>query len=292
MSNSSIVNNIIYPIKSLLTDNPTFYIIIDEISSIFDKVIALCDHIAIIPQKGASEYISYNIYWSSNPTNHVSNLGVAQHKHIQDIIYFRDAANQHVKKEDKFLIQNKLSRSNKIVRNPTIQSSWHMKGHVNILEYGVPNITINDNQSRKSLLFINLSQNKTIDLIYQDIKRFIPDTDILNNIKDMSYIDIARQLQEYKVCVEMEDSYNILAAVASGCRVLSNKKIDHCESVLLDSISNIEALLHLIKAELSNYGQYDYKQAAEKVISSYNFEIFENQLYQYLLDFLRKPFLL
>lgn len=292
MSNSQITQNIIHPVLSLLDKNSLLYIITDSSSSIFDKALETCQKLVILPQQNASPYVSYDALFSTDPTTHTTNISAYKDEHIRDIVYFRDIANNQIKKEDKFLIQNKLSKTNKILRNSAIQSSWHIKDNQEYIEYGIPRIEIKNISVKKSILFINTSNSKTIDVIYQDIKRHIPDADILGDITRMKYQDIADKLQQYKLCFDIEDSYNILAAVSNGCRVLSTKKIEHCDSFLLDSIFNIENLLDLIKDELSSYSQYDWQNASKEVTSYYDFEIFEAKLYDCFIETLRKPFLL
>lgn len=286
MSNSQIVYNILKPIMSI-KNNSYPSIFYESQDSIFDSVVrSLCDIITYTHHHHLHT-VSLDAYWTNNPTQHTTQIDHIRQLHISDIVYFREPPPSNIKKEDKFLIQNKFAESSQICRNSSIKQHWGSNSSM-MLEYGVPSISI-DKEPSKSIVLVNTRKQKNLYLLYKQIQQYWPDVGVIDDISSYSIKQISDVLQEYRLCVSAEDDYNILFGVASGCRVLSNKVIDNCDYLLFD---NMEQLLDGVAASIREYPHYDRILHSQNVIKHYNMDIFKTYISHYIKQIIRKPVLL
>lgn len=287
MSNSQIVYNILKPIMSIYNGNSIPSIFYDSQDSILDIVIKqMCD-VVVYSSPEYLHQIALDAYWTNNPTQYTTQIDHIRRLHIPDIIYFREHPPTNIKKEDRFLIQNKFAESSQIYRNHAIRQQWGGNSDM-MLEYGVPN-TILDKTPSKPIVLINTKKQRNLYLLHKQIQQYWQDIDIIDNIQYNSVEDISSKLQEYKLCIAAEDDYNILFGVASGCRVLSNKIIEDCEYLLFN---DMEQLLDSISLSIREYQNYDRIKYSQSVIKQYNFDIFSTRIHHYIKQIIRKPVLL
>lgn len=286
MSNSQIVYNILKPIMSI-KNNSHPYIFYESQDSIFDSVFrSLCDVVTYTHQHYLHT-MTLDAYWTNNPTQHTTQIDQIKQLHIPDIIYFRESPPSNIKKEDKFLIQNKFAESSQICRNSSIKQHWGSNSTM-MLEYGVPNLSIVKEPS-KSIALINTRKQKNLYLLHKQIQQYWPDVGMIDDVSNQNIEQISGNLQEYKLCISAEDDYNILFGVANGCRVLSNKIIDHCDYLLFD---NMEQLLDGVSASIREYPNYNRTLHSQNVIKHYNMDIFKTYMSHYIKQIIRKPVLL
>lgn len=288
MSNSQIVYNLLKPIVTMSNSETHPSIYYESQSSIFDLLISELPNLCIYSDPKHLHTVSFDAYWTNNPTQHTSNIDSIKTLHIPDIIYFREMPANSIKKEDKFLIQNKFANSNQIYRNDFIKQHWSMNSDM-ILEYGVPAISLSESKPTKTMVLINTKKQKSLYILYKQIQQYWPSIEILDNIDSYSIDQLANKLQEYQLCIAAEDDYNIVFSVASGCRVLSNKNIDSCDYILFD---NLENMLDSIAKALDNYQHYNRIEAAKQVTKYYNIDIFSTHIYNYVMQTIRKPVLI
>lgn len=284
MSNSHIVSNILEPIFSYINNTPP-NVLYDFDNSLFDTVFCANPHLHVYTQ--LSLVNSYCTYWTNNPVSYTSNIDMIRKLHIQDMIYFRDLPSANIKKEDKFLIQNRIENSCKLYQNTSVKHSWTINGGCE-LGYGVP-VFLTDNSPDyrdSSVVIINTQNLKSINLLHQHIKQYWPDTHIINDLPSSNIYDIASILQKYKVCIAPEDNYNILIGLSSGCITLSNKHIDHCEYV---PFIDLPSLLENINASISNYRKYNPLNNIDIISRLYNIDKFYDSILAYIKTHILNP---
>lgn len=291
MSYSTITNNILKPFVSLSSDNPVVHVLYEKSGSILDQAISYCDNISTIFNQQNIDFLSNDIYFTTNPIAYSSYVGHIKQKHMHDLVYFLHKSPNDIKKEDKFLVQDKLSKSKKIVKDNAIKNDWHIKDNASVLDIGIPIVNSN-NVRNKSLMVLNTHNNRTIDAIYKDLKQYLPDAGILSNITNLSYPEISSILQEYCICLELQDNYNIGVAVANGCRVITNRNSEFNDYVFISEFNDINLLKEDIKNQLKNFENYDNKNAIKDIDIKYNFDTFNKKIYAMILDIMREPVLL
>lgn len=291
MSYSIITNNIIKPIISLSSDSPVIHVLYEKSGSMIDNIIAGCDGLCLIPNQKDVDLLSYDLYLTTNPIFYSSYIVNVKQRHIHDLVYFMHDSPSDVKKEDKFLIQDKLSKSNKICKDNNIKTDWHIRDTTPILEYGIPEAMLSDKQ-KKSVVVLNTHNNKTIEMIYRDIKHHWPDSLMLSDISDLSYDEIYSILQEYCICIELQDNYNIGVAIANGCRVITNRTSEFNDYTFVSKFNDISNILQNIKDQLNYYENYDNLKASRDITKKYSFSEFSKNIYSIIIDTIRKPVLL
>jgi hypothetical protein len=257
-------------------------------SSVFDLLIGELPNLCVYSNPKHLHTVSFDAYWTNNPTQHTSHIDSVKQLHIPDMIYFREMPANSIKKEDKFLIQNKFANSNQIYRNDLIKQHWSMDSDM-ALEYGVPAIPLSESKPTKSMVFINTRKQKSLYILYKQIQQYWPSIEILDDIDGYSIGELGSKLQEYQLCIAAEDDYNIAFSVASGCRVLSNRNMDSCDYIMFD---NLENMLDSIAKELDNYQHYNRIEAAKQVVKHYDIDIFSTRIHRYIMQTIRKPVLI
>lgn len=286
MSYSTVTHNIIQSLFTLSDSDAIAYVLYDDTNSIFDKAIRECEKLCVVSHNNFNPNISYDIYWSNDPTGHTSHVEQVKKSHLHDVVYFRNPSEQAIKKEDKFLIQNRFRLSYQISRTRYIQNDWNIEKQAPILEYGIPNVNLDDSNRDKSVILLNTTNNKNIINLYGQILKYWPDATMLNNIQDMDYQTICEVLQKHKLCIEIQDSYNILFGIANGCRVLSMNNQDNADICLL---SEIDSLIPQIREQLLHYEEYPREKNSRAILDKYNFSVFEMSTYQLIRSILQTP---
>ena len=167
--------------------------------------------------------LCYDTYMTDNPVNYSSNRNaICLTTHLVDTVIFHDLVPNNFKKEDKIILGGVLKNSHKIFFHPTVAESWSINDtNTHIIKYGLPKIQTTPNKQKKSVVLINSKNNNNLSVLFSQIKTQFPDTDMLTSTKDHSYQDLTTILQNYSICIDIEDSLNCLIASACGCYVIT-----------------------------------------------------------------------
>jgi hypothetical protein len=286
------MQNIIRPLVSLSNrDIRDINVLYDYTNSIFDKFVSQYLDISFVHKEVYSstrEILSYDIYWDNNPVEYISNLHEYKSQHISDIVFFHEYPEAVLKKEDKFLLQNRLQGSLQIYTNESFKGSWSIQNGRHI-PYGIPNAKIDLAQPRKSIVLMSIGGGKSGELLYSHIKSHFPDATIIQNISNMSYDDIANILQQHYVCVTFRKSFDCLVALSCGCDVLSSSSLSENGIVHIEDFNKIHLM---IESCLRDRNNEIVKQRISDLIKKYDLEIFQNEIYNTIRDRIRKPFIL
>jgi hypothetical protein len=286
------MQNIIHQLFSLASSNTKdISILYDYSDNIFDKFVTQYLDMAFVyndNHKNTRELFSYDIYWNNNPVEYIGNLDKYKNDHIQDIVLFHEFPDNALKKEDKFLLQNRLRDSLKIYTNPSFKNVWSINnGHY--IPYGLPYIKTDLSLTRKSLVVLNADNSKAGEFLYSHIKQDFPDASILQNISTMSYDGITDVLQEHNVCISFKKSFDSLVALSCGCDVLSSSLIEEEGVVHIEDFNKINLMIgSVLKARNVEI----IKKRIEDLIKKYDLEVFQNEIYNTIRNRIRKPFIL
>lgn len=289
MQNSCITHNILESVYHKIDPNRISNILYDWNNTLFDLIFCGNPDLHINDQQNPN--IGYVAYWTNNPISYTSIADNIKSLHVHDIIYYRDSPSANIKKEDKFLLQNKFVRSTQVCRNSDIGSLWTIN-NVLPLEYGVPDMSdrIDYTQNRDgSVVIINTQKLKSINILYKYIQQYWPNATMIENIPDTGLDGIIDIIKNYKICIAAEDSYNIVFGAAAGCVVLSNKHID---GVPYHEFIDVPSLLDGINSNIKTYDNDIRQNIATNLIKHYDIAIFYDHVKQYILSCISNPVIL
>ena len=292
MSYSPIMQNIIHPLIPLSSkDTRDINVLYDYKNSIFDKFIKQYLNVSFTHKETYSstrEILSYDIYWDNNPVEYIGNLHEYKSQHISDMVFFHEYPEAVLKKEDKFLLQNRLQESLQIYTNESFKGSWSIQNG-RYIPYGIPNTKTDLSEPRKSIVLIGIDSGKSGELLYSHIKNQFPDAGIINDISNMSYDNITDILKEHHVCITFRKSFDSLVALSCGCDVLSSSYLSENGIVQIEDFNKINLM---IESSLRGRDNKIVKQRVSDLIKKYDLEIFQNEIYNTIRKRIRKPFIL
>lgn len=139
--------------------------------------------------------------------------------YVPKILFFHDDALLSMKKEDLYLLNQKIHRYKKYTFIPKIKN---IIPDINIIRYGFNRVDHSALlRKNKNILFI--SEEKNIDkIIFSQIKQHHPDADILSLRSNNTNID--NILLNYKVCINLNSNYNTLLSASKGCITISSSQ--------------------------------------------------------------------
>lgn len=145
--------------------------------------------------------------------------------YIPKVLFFHNASILSMKKEDRYLLNNKIKLYNKYT---FIHELANTIPNINVIDYGFSEISSEAlNRRHKSILFI--AEEKNMDqIIFANIKQKYPDSDMI--FLKPNNIGIDSLLLNYKVCINLSSGYNTLLAASRGCITVSavpEKDIPH-----------------------------------------------------------------
>jgi len=292
MSYSPIMQNIIHSLVSLSSkDTRDINVLYDNRNSIFDKFVIKYLDLSFVNKEAYSstrEILSYDIYWNNSPVEHISNLHEYKSQHISDIVFFHEYPEAMLKKEDKFLLQNRLQGSLQIYTNESFKAEWSINNG-RYISYGIPDTKTDLAQLRKSVVLISTDIGKSGELLYSHIKYHFPDATLIQNISDMSYDDIVNVLKEHYVCITFKKPFDSLVALSCGCDVLSSSLLSENGLIHIEDFNKIHLM---IESSLRDRKNEIIEQRISDLIKKYDLEIFQNEIYNTIRNKIRKPFIL
>lgn len=237
------------------------------VSNIINQVLGndniLCSYPIDLYQSFISSYSKYNILSKDNQpfiadiNNDPLNFSQIINKktienHTYPILLFQDFAPAVLKKEDKYILANKLKNAYKIFFSEQIQNNWSINDDLSfVINHGVKTVT---NIKTKNVIVLNFNQNKLIDQIYAKISQAISNVDIISSMNDFE--ETIKLISQYKVAVCIGSSYNALSCAGCGCLVLSNSTNTTPDIESIINIDKIDSIDHQINNMIKNYTNY------------------------------------
>lgn len=212
--------------------------------------------------------INYNLYLINNPINFSLNIQSNQlSNHINKILFFHEESVAHIKKEDLFLLNENLKNYTKYIFSDKLSNSVLGAKYIS---YGFPQMDDHNFSLReKSILFVGDDSNIN-QIIFNSLKQVYKDMDFIKNGDNA--IDIENRLLKYRICINLDHSYNTLLAASKGCITISsdnNKEIPHHYS-----ISNTKDIFGTIESINKNYTQSFHIDNYKFMTSKYSYDTY------------------
>jgi hypothetical protein len=275
MNHHNIITNITH--KILNTNNNLLY---TKHNSIFDYIFKTLD-LNIFTYGDIAAYYYDLIITNDFMSYHNTTQKLGLSNHVNNLLFFHDGPPPSFKKEDIALFNQETTKVYKVFFNTNIADTWRAipNKYVDIINYGIPHVQIDNINRQKSIIILNLDKNPQADMLYRYLKNQSIQCDIMQNLDDASItiIDIAYLLSNYKICINLSTQINTLFAASCGCQCVSPYGLRDNELLISQyDYSNIIPVLNTI---LLNDMSEDTRQIyANRIKETYDYNTFYNYL--------------
>lgn len=206
--------------------------------------------------------------------------------HVPGLLFFHNQAPAALKKEDKYILSQKLSNTTKVFFDNTIRNSWGLSNtDSHTISYGV---TPKQSVKTKDVIVLNSTNNSTINTIYQHIKNKIDNSDILTSFID--YDDCLSLISNYKVAVCLENFYDVLCCSSMGCKTITN--IDFKDKLpSVTKINDYNTIVPSIIQLLNNDDNTEINQTIEYIKTRYKLNTFLDSMKLILSNFKNRVYI-
>lgn len=204
--------------------------------------------------------------------------------HVPGLLFLHSQAPSALKKEDKYILSQKLSNTTKVFFDNNIRNSWGLSDdNCYTISYGVEH---KKSVKTQDVIVLNSTNNPNIKNIYQHIKNTINSCDMITTFDD--YDDVLNLIGNYKIAICLENFYDVLCCSSVGCKVITNMDINNNLSSVLH-ISDYNSIIPNISTILENrdnnlYSTIDY------INNNYKLETFIDSMKLILSNFSQKAY--
>jgi hypothetical protein len=204
--------------------------------------------------------------------------------HVPALLFFHNESPKALKKEDKYILSQKLSNTIKVFFDSNIRNSWGLTDdNCHTISYGVEHKKTTKTQD---VIVLNSSNNPNIKNIYQHIKNTINNCDMLTVFDD--YDNVLELIGNYKIAICLENFYDVLCCCSAECKVITNINTNNSLSSVL-SINDYDSIIPNITTILDNrddnlYSTIDYLN------NNYKLETFIHSMKLILSNFSAKAY--
>jgi hypothetical protein len=204
--------------------------------------------------------------------------------HVPGLLFFHSSAPSALKKEDKYILSQKLSNTTKVFFSEKIKYSWGLSdNNSHTIQYAA---NINESNKNKNVILLNSTNNSTINNIYEHIKNKVNDVDILTKFID--YDDCVKLIGNYKIAVCLENFYDVLFCCASECRVITNISNNFTSAIVINDYNSI---IPTITKLLNINNNDDINQTVSYIKSTYQFDTFLHSIKLILSNFQNRAYI-
>jgi hypothetical protein len=273
------MNNKTNPIKNLVHGvlNKNISILYLKHNTLFDSIFKDLSYNTFV--NGDINNYYYDMIISNNPLSDSNECKrLSNEHHINEVLFFHNAPPENFKKEDIAIFHQNTAISHKIFMSKEIYESWKIKSNTKstIIDYGIPDIEYSTHRN-KSILILNLENNPQIDMLYNHIQNTIPESNIIKNLPgSVETKEIIQLLSQYKICIDLSSSINMLLAISCGCQCITPFGLD---SDLVYKINDYSNLMNNIQSVYKTEITEDQRRAsAKKIKDQFNYDKFESLL--------------
>jgi hypothetical protein len=208
--------------------------------------------------------------------------------HMKSLVCFNDTPYKMLKKEDLLILQTNLVKSKKLAFCPYVYDAWKpFFEDMVFMTPGIPDFKISELDDRKSIVVVSSSNKKQARSLHSQIMDIFKDVGLL---VDFNY-DIAsltNVFNEYKMAIVLDNSLSCLLAMAANCAVIS--PIPFYDQII--TYNDSETLNQAINLGFKTIENKETVVLGDKIRDSHQYNLFDNNLYDFILNITREPFLL
>lgn len=252
--------------------------------NVFDFIISTQLEKVNVLRNSACQGVCLSLCVCSDPVATDTFVSNVRDNRINGVVFFHDYPQTTLKKEDLAIINHKLKDFHKITYNVNIQNSWPIE--MSLSNPGLPNIEIYKNKT-KSLVIMSSHHINQAKIMHKQILDVMPDAGLLINYESLE--SVSDVLNEYKVCISLDNYINTIFAVACGCSVISRYNYGHSNIL---TFNDSDSLNNCISQSFKSFDIDTNIHNAKELVSKYDINKFDSLFMQTMTDIIRKPFLL
>lgn len=204
--------------------------------------------------------------------------------HVPGLLFLHNQAPSALKKEDKYILSQKLNNTTKVFFDTNIRNSWGLlDDNCHTISYGVEH---KKSVKTKDVIVLNSTNNSNIKNIYQHIKNTINSCDMITTFDD--YDDVLNLIGNYKIAICLENFYDVLCCSSVECKVITNMDVNKKLSSVL-SISDYNSIIPNISTILNSSDDNLYS-TIEYLNNNYKLESFIDSMKLILSSFSQKVY--
>lgn len=225
-------------------------------------------------------YITDNYIEYSQYRNHMI------YSHIKDIVILTDFPMEFLKREDFILLSERMSQSRLVCFDSNIAEQWSdvMSGRFDIIQPAVIDKQINID-SRKNLVVLS-DNSKLAQKICSILYRYYQDMKIITKFDN--YEQTFDELNNYKVCLNLNATLDSLPPLAAGCLTIGQKKLN--EFVI--PYNSIDDMQNIINQLIKSFDVKKQKDISSQIIERYRFDIFAKKTNKLINTHFKEAFVL
>lgn len=263
--------NSINAVKKDLPLNVLYY----DTKSLFDKIINYLDWMNPLYQDSINQYpIPYSTIMRSDTIDFFR-----KNQYINEYGYlflFHHQSYGFLKKEDISILATNINRYNKIsFSSDTIK--WNLS-KIYHMKYGVPELDYEYRGNKKSIIVLNFNNNQQSHILYSILRQHFPDIGLITN-NQLSLKNIYENISEYKICIDLDNYYNLLVGCSVGAYGITNTPSQ--DNTCIFSITDASAVIELAKT-LMNKTHNDHQELRYNTKQNYDFKEFSRLFKTYI----------
>jgi len=281
------INNIFYNHKRKISHSNT-NILYEKTHSFFDAAIFSDSSHSLLPIiiNDNNQYLIENIFYSGLWINDIiqfsQKIPAYANFYTDYILAIHSAPSSLFKREDLMILKKNINQY-PFVCFGEFKNTWPME-NITYIPYGVKNPGASYTKS-KDILVINQKKQKQTDILYQYLKQQYALTDILHSApSDIN--EVHNILSQYKVCIDIDNYYNLLVANACGCIGITALQSNDADII---SVNNSNKIFHIINNLII---ENDYNKISNQTIEKYSWEMFCSNMRDYGNKVLNKEFII
>lgn len=254
--------------------------------SLFDKVMGNLNNINLI-DKEISQLpgIPTNGILINNPVDFAQKMqSYGSFTFVPKFLLYHFLPPPFFKKEDINILSGNITSCRKI-SFINDNNTWLIPD-MTYIDYGVPGNIISNvlgKYKQKDILVLNLNNNSQSDIVYKQLETAYPSLSV-DALKDYSLgmKDIIDIISEYKIVIDINNTYNQLISLCCGCVVISGNL--SLKNKQLVNVSHAKEIVQIVPGLLNDYNKETLHKNAEDLLAKYDFDKFQANLLQILAN--------
>lgn len=241
-------------------------------NTLFDITLQELDNYIFIDHRTIkNKNLSYGVTLINNPIAFANDISYIKNMYSNKIVLMHENIFNGLKKEDQYLLFSSIKDYTifSFIPNIPLQNN-----NINYIKYGFKSNTSQLTADRNTdVLMLYDSDQKQAEILFQIIKKNIPNSEIVNT-KNIQSIDMMNSLfNNTKVCIDLSSYYNTLYAVSCGCFGITQS--GSYDPNFIISINDMTNILPVLQQVLNAYNN-DYIYGTQRYIeSNYDYITYE-----------------
>lgn len=201
---------------------------------------------------------------------------------LNPIIFEHNLPDMGIKKEDRFILNNDLTKIKKIFFDTTVMKSWGFDNSV-LYDYGIPThkfFPIPDVKKVKSILISSANQGNS-PVLGNQLKQHFEDKlqlqcDVINNMSEVSIDNVNKVFNSYEIFIDLNNrTIDCLCAASAGMYSISLSNLKNINNVPnISQVNTIEDIVNIVPVVKDK--NINIEETHKYIDEHFNFNKFES----------------